>query len=248
MIGNERIVFETTSVGMRIQVIDKFDQRELRFGNRVVQSAVSLLNPDHLLLRYTQYMMLGLVLKPDTASVLHIGLGAGNLARFIHSNFPQISQHIVEKSDVVVSVAHRFFDLPEDPRIQISIADGEEWAKRCEKQYDLILLDAFEADGTPEHLRTKKFLKTLRSCLSPDGWIIGNVWSSAEPYPKQLDRWKQVFENVLYAPNEPIANVVVFGGNTNEVPNLRQSSRYARDLESTVPLNFHQLFQAVMTM
>jgi len=95
--NNEHVVFETEFQGEIIQVVEKNDRREMRFGNKVIQSAISLVNPDYLLLKYTRYMMLGLVLKPEVKSILHIGLGAGNLPRFIHNYFPDVFRRLCRK-------------------------------------------------------------------------------------------------------------------------------------------------------
>ena len=62
------------SVGT-VQVWEKEDRRELRFGNHIMQSVFSTVKPDYLVLPYTRFMLLGLLFCTEPKTVLHPGLG-----------------------------------------------------------------------------------------------------------------------------------------------------------------------------
>ncbi len=232
----EKIIYETESLGMRVQVIDKMERREMRFGNKVVQSAISKACPDFLLLSYTRHMMLGLVLRPEAEQILHIGLGAGNIPRFIHKHFPETVQDVIELNPEVIEAAHRYFNLPRDKRIAFLVGDAFSTMSTCEKKYDLIFSDAFEAEGTPEHLNTSEFFDLLRSRLKPGGWVVANAWTSKIPLEKQIKQWQESFEVVLQAPVPVMGNVVFFGGNTPLKKHTLQQT--ARALQQKIPLKF----------
>ena len=234
----EKIIYETESLGMRIQVIDKMERREMRFGNNVVQSAISKACPDFLLLSYTRHMMLGFVLRPEASRILHIGLGAGNIPRFIHKHFPDTVQDVIEKSPEVIEAAHRYFNLPKDERIDFLVGDGFATMGTCEKEYDLIFSDAFEAEGTPEHLNTSEFFTLLRNSLKPDGWVVGNVWTSNIPLEEQIKKWQESFEVVLQAPVPVMGNVVLFGGTAKAPLKKHTLQQTARVLQQKIPLKF----------
>ena len=74
---NERRLYESRSRWGVVQVYEKRDRRELRFGNNVVQSAQSLAAPHTLLFEYIRAMMSGLLVCPNARHMLHLGLGAG---------------------------------------------------------------------------------------------------------------------------------------------------------------------------
>ncbi|MBF0280473.1 MAG: fused MFS/spermidine synthase [SAR324 cluster bacterium] len=234
----EKIIFEAESSGMRIQVIDKMERREMRFGNNVVQSAISKACPDFLLLSYTRHMMLGFVLNPDAERILHIGLGAGNIPRFIHKHFPDSVQKVIEPSPEVIEAAHQYFNLPRDERISFLIGDGFAKMSRCEENYDLIFSDAFGAEGTPDHLNTSEFFSLLQSSLNPGGWVVGNVWTSNMPLEEQIEKWQDAFEVVLQAPVPIMGNVVLFGGNSSSPLKKHTLHQTARVLQKRVPLKF----------
>ena len=231
------VIFQTKSLGTTIQVVDKLEYRELRFGNHVVQSAVSKTTPDFLLLSYTRYMMLGLLLRSPLEDLLHIGLGAGNLPRFLHKHFPHVWQEVLELNPQVVAVARQYFNLPHD-RIVVRIGDGLEGMVECEKNYDLIFLDAFEPEGAPAHLLTPPFFQRLHQHLKPGGWVVGNAWTANADLSEQMKTWQEVFEIVWKAPVPAVGNVIFFGGNTPQPFDKKALEQKARNLQEKIPLKF----------
>ncbi|MBF0288232.1 MAG: fused MFS/spermidine synthase [SAR324 cluster bacterium] len=239
----EKIVFETESLGMPVQVVDKMERRELRFGNHVVQSAISKACPDYLLLSYTRHMMLGAVLCPGMKNVLHIGLGAGNLPRFLYKYFPNAHQDIIEKSPEVISIAQQYFKFPQDDQLCFHVGDGMEIMQSLEKQYDLIFLDAFEATGSPAHLTTIEFFQLLRNSLKPDGWLVGNVWTSNINLQDQIQIWQGAFATVFQAPVPIMGNVILFGCNSSITFQKKIFLKTARSLQKIIPLKFVRLLE-----
>ena len=234
----DKIIFETKSMGMQIQVIDRMERRELKFGNHVVQSAFSKTNPDFLLLSYTQYMTIGLVLCASSEMFLHIGLGAGNIPRFIHKHYPWVYQEVIELNPEVISVAYRYFNLPRNERIRVLVGDGFSIMASCKKKYDLIFLDAFQADGTPSHLNTIEFFRRLSRNLKPGGWVVGNLWTSQEEFSDKIKKWQEVFEVVWEAPVPIMGNVILFGANQKHPFDQAMLQKKAQVIQQQIPLKF----------
>ncbi|MDP6215610.1 MAG: hypothetical protein QF649_00195, partial [SAR324 cluster bacterium] len=67
-------MWENKVSGVTVQVWEKDDRRELRFGNHIMQSVILKKHPDKLVLPYSRFMLLGLLFCPAPKSVLHIGL------------------------------------------------------------------------------------------------------------------------------------------------------------------------------
>ena len=112
------LVWENTEGPSPIQVWRKKDRFEMRFGNRVVQSSCLRSDPNQLLLSYTRHMMLCLLLVPEPRKVLHIGLGGGTIANFLHRLFPEVEQTVIEINEAFASVALRYMkDLDVDHSI-----------------------------------------------------------------------------------------------------------------------------------
>jgi spermidine synthase len=174
----DKTLYEKKSGDMTVQVIQRDNRRELRFGNHITQSAISLSHPDVLQLDYTRAMMAAFLFVPQAANILHIGLGAGSLPRFIHHHFPQSKQVLVEVSAEVIEVAFRYFQFPVSPRLQVVEDEGERYLHSADSRFDLIFLDAFHAEGVSQHLESEAFFGNLRDHLTPGGWLVNNVWGS----------------------------------------------------------------------
>lgn len=231
------VIFQTEALGTLIQVTETAETRELKFGNHVVQSAIAKAKPDLLLLSYTRYMMLGLLLGAPMENLLHIGLGAGNIPRFLHKHFPHVWQDVIELNPEVVAVARQYFNLPQE-RIAVQIGDGLECLAACEKSYDLIFLDAFQAEGAPAHLSQIPFLRLLHGHLQSGGWVVGNAWTATDDLSKQIEVWQEVFEVVWKAPVPVMGNVILFGGNTPQPFDRKSLKQKARIFQKDIPLKF----------
>src|SRR3569623_1391487 len=112
-----------------IEVVDDGVIRTLHFGNDVRQSSMALHDPVHLMLLYTQAMMSCLLFQPDPKRVLLIGLGGGSLAKFLLHHFPRCKIDAVERRAAVVKLAHGYFQLPETPRLRVTVDDACEHLK-----------------------------------------------------------------------------------------------------------------------
>ncbi|MDH4224017.1 MAG: hypothetical protein OEW12_00005 [Deltaproteobacteria bacterium] len=213
IIHPENKLYERTKKGRTIQVVDRRGRRELRFGNRVVQSALNLNNPDSLILSYTQAMAAGMLLNPLAARILHIGLGGGSLPAFIYRNFPQAWQVVVELDPEVIETAYRFFGLPLHPRLKVLAADGGDYLSQCRDAFDLIFLDAYLAEGPAAAMEHQTTLGNIRDRLTADGWLINNIWGG-EPLKMEwmVSRHLAVFPRLYSISVGTGANVILLGG------------------------------------
>src|SRR5687767_13974431 len=124
------------------------------------QTCMNTKTPDRFVMNYTQMMMSALFVNPEPRSILIIGLGAGTLPRALARILPGAKIDVVEIDPAVVRVAKRFFLFSPDTRTTVIESDGRVFVKRAireQRQYDLIMLDAFDHEYTPEHLLTREF-------------------------------------------------------------------------------------------
>ncbi len=157
-----------------IRVEETRERRYLYFDG-TLQSSMNRKDPVSLELVYSRFASLGLVLRPDAARALFIGLGGGSMARTFHHAFPELEIDSVEIDPEVIEVARKFFGFREDPRQRVHNGDGRTFLTRAAARFDLILLDAFYADNMPFHLITREFLDTARDRLSADGVLVINL-------------------------------------------------------------------------
>lgn len=243
---NEQTVFERTVDGVPIQVVDRGDQRELRFGNHITQSARALSAPDVLLLDYTRGMMAGLLFLPKPGRVLHVGLGGGSLPTFLHRHLPDVRQRIVEVNPGVIDVAFRYFALPISPRLEVLEADGLEFLRQDTGRYGLIMLDAFHANGAAPHMNSGSVFRMLRQRLEPGGWLVVNTWGS---HPERLAHVREslgeAFARLYYLSVRADSNVIFIACGQPRDPTAAQLRRRAQWLSQQFPLDFAGLLRQV---
>jgi spermidine synthase len=197
-----------------IEVVDDGYTRSMHFGNAIRQSAMDLSRPEYLVLTYTRAMTSSLLFGPSPRRVLLIGLGGGSLAKFILHHFPQCSIDAVEHRELVVTVAHGYFFLPEEQRLRIHVADGAEFVQRqalsTPGSYDLILVDAYNDAGMDDNMAEQLFIQACRILLSADGLLAINLWGRDQPRYSRAQRTLQrcFAAKPLLLPAEGTTNII----------------------------------------
>src|SRR5690606_9848666 len=59
--------------------------------------------------------------------------------------------------------------------------------------YDMIMLDAFDADYIPAHLLTREFFEEIHAILAPDGVLVANSFTVSTMYARESATYAAVF-------------------------------------------------------
>jgi spermidine synthase len=188
----------------RLVVADAEGSRYLRFDSSF-QSGMYIRQPFRTRFSYTDYLELGLAYDPGARRILVIGLGGASAPKRIWHDFGDVQLTVVELDPAVVETAYKWFALPHDPRIDVEVDDGRRYLRRVDDRYDVIVLDAFYADGVPFHLTTLEFVELLHDRLAPGGVIAVNVIGALTGDSSRITRafWKTyaaVFPTVVLHP------------------------------------------------
>jgi len=172
--------------------------RYLHFGSRWIQGAMRIARPWALELEYTREMMLALLLRPAPRwprSVLLIGLGAASLPKFLYRNQPGAALTVIEIDAAVVNVAAQFFKLPDDPRrLTIEIADGHDYVAATDRNFDLIVVDGYDAKCRAGMLDTLPFYCNCRARLTGQGLLVTNFLNRYRGLAASLKRMDSAFD------------------------------------------------------
>ncbi|MGL6279159.1 MAG: spermidine synthase, partial [Gaiella sp.] len=143
----------------RMVIVEDDDSRYLRFDSSF-QSGMYLDDPYRTRFVYSDYLHLGLAYAPGATRVLVIGLGGAAAPKRIWRDFPDVELTAVELDPEVVDAAYRWFALPRDPRLRVEVGDGRRFLREtADERWDVIMVDAFFADGVPFHLTTLEFVE-----------------------------------------------------------------------------------------
>lgn len=224
---NGKLVHQSRSEDGAIEIYDDVINRNLYFGSNVRQSSMLLVNSIVLVLDYTQALMSYLLFHQEVSSVLIIGLGGGSLVRFIHFHYPECNIDVVENREDVIKVALGYFQLPEAENIRIHHVGAKGYLTRNGKQYDVIIVDAFDGHGMAPVVISKDFFSLCHEHLTQNGTLSMNVWASNKQTYKEVGRnIRKVFSSVMRFPLEKHGNVVLLG------------------LKSVCPKRWHKRFAA----
>jgi spermidine synthase len=80
----------------------------------------------------------------------------------------------VDVNPAAFAFARQYFDLPES--VECRVADGREFLLSDSRRFDAIVLDAFQGDRVPSHLRSPDFFALVRSRLASQGAVFANVY------------------------------------------------------------------------
>jgi spermidine synthase len=143
-------------------------------------------------------MPIGLAFFEQPKRILIVGLGGGTIPGLLHKHYPETVIDVVDIDPDVVYVAKRFFGFSEDATMHAYAEDGRRFIERCEAPYDVIFLDAFDADSIPYSLATREFLAAVRKALTPEGIVAANIWSSSSNplYDSMVRTYQEVFEQL----------------------------------------------------
>jgi spermidine synthase len=181
-----------------IEVSEEGGVRYLHFGSSWIQGAMRIARPSALELEYTRHMMFPLLLRSGGGwprSVLSIGLGAASLARFLHRHRPRAAHLVVETEPAVIAAARHHFKLPaESARLRITIGEGADYLVAADRDFDLILVDGYDAKGRTGMLDTLPFYCNAQAHLSSRGLLAANVMTRNHGYRGSLDRARAGFE------------------------------------------------------
>ncbi len=182
-----------------VLVIEDLGQRCMSFAEvdgKARQTCFNLENPDRMVFVYTRMMTSALFVKPQPKNVLIIGLGGATIARAFEKILPDVTIDTVEIDPAVVRVAEHYFGYQQGPRQRLFVEDGRAFVERAHlegRQYDMVMLDAFDVDYIPAHLLTKEFLQHVRAILSPAGVLVANTFTNNHMYDRESVTYASVF-------------------------------------------------------
>lgn len=233
-----QLLHQERSLYRNIFVTQDDDQRCITFRYpRIVgrQSCKLLDEPKRLVFHYTRMQMSALLLNPRPRRILIIGEGGGTIPTALQQMRPDAEIDVVELDKAVDSVARAWFDFKPGPKTRVHISDGRIFVKRMagkRPNYDLVILDAFEADYIPEHMLTREFLQEVKANMAPDGVIVANTFADSALYDHESVTYRTVFGPYF---NLKQANRIILGRRDGIRPDdLAAARKNAVDLEGAL--------------
>jgi spermidine synthase len=221
-------------------VLDQGGRRSLFFTFDAVQSSMALEAPDSLVSPYKRKMMAFLLVEPDPRHIVMLGLGGGSLAKFCHRHLPDTRLTVVEVNADVIALRNEFLVPEDDARFRVVHEDGAQYLQTTCDPIDVLLVDAFDAEGIAPSLATPQFYQDAAHRLGPAGVFVMNMSGDRSRYVATIKGARAAFgDRLLLLPVEGRGNLLLFGFKSGEPePLLADIDARANDLEARLSLEF----------
>ncbi len=142
--------------------------------------------------------------------VLLLGLGLGSVPYILEKIYERkYCYTAVEWDETVSELAARYTLSRLQSPVEIITADAEVFLRITEEHFDMIVVDIFEDDHTPEQFETTAFLEFCAARLRPEGLLLYNRLYNN---PKNILSTERFFEHT-FKTIFPGAHKVDTGGN-----------------------------------
>jgi spermidine synthase len=197
-------VYETQTPYAQLSVVDDDGVRTMYLGS-APQSATYLDGREGYVFEYSSYLHIPLLLQEDVDRVLFIGGGGFSTPKRYLEEYPTVTVDVVELDPKVIDVAREYFGLPTSDRLNVIEADGREFLEQTDREYDVIVLDAYRKDRVPFHMTTAEFFSLAASRLDDDGAMVANVIATdsgpgSEFYRSEFKTMQTAFPHVYAFP------------------------------------------------
>jgi spermidine synthase len=204
-------------------------------------------DPTELVSAYTRKMMAFLLFVPRPRRILMIGLGGGSLAKYCYRYLPAASIVVVEPDAEVIALRGEFCIPPDDDRFSVVKADGAEYMSGTTGDFDVILIDAFDAHGIARTLESEAFYVSLARRLAPNGSMVMNFWGDVQRLANHTKFAQALLDTPLVlVPLEYDSNMLLFAlgqPKLQSAPGTLQSA--ARRLERALKLDFTRYLRRI---
>ena len=104
--------------------------------------------------------------------ILVLGMGTGTFAKQCSTYFPRAHISGVEIDPAIIGLSRSHFALPAE--IPVAAYDGRAYLAADKRQYDVIMVDAYQDITIPFYMSSVEFFELLRAHLRPGGVMVVN--------------------------------------------------------------------------
>jgi spermidine synthase len=245
----------------RLQIYDSTENltgkaiRVLLTDPNSTQSAMYL-ESDELALNYAKYYHLMRHFNPKFQKTLIIGGAAYSFPKEYLRSYPDKKIDVVEIDPQMTEAARKYFNLQDNPNLQIFHEDGRVFLNQNTTKYDVILIDAFTSIySVPFQLTTVEAVREMAKSLTENGVIIVNLISAFEGegakfLQSEAKTYQAIFPQVVLfkakaeKPDNIPQNVILIATKTNgiafesndELISTLLKNRYEKPLDSSLPI------------
>lgn len=136
--------------------------------------------------------------KYDFKNVLILGMGAGSVIKLLQEEYHiNCSITAIEKDEVVIEFAKKYFNIDRYKSLTIVNADAFEYVSKTINFYDLIISDLFVEFNVPEKFASQEYLMNLKRISNDKACVIYNKMTQLHIHKKELSYLYDDFERIF---------------------------------------------------
>ena len=182
---SSKLIFNNSNKDILCKANTAYNQVTIQQNNEIIEMIIngfknSAMFPDksNLIYEYTKYYHLIKHFNPQFENALMLGGGGYSYPKDYLIKYPDKKIDVVEIDPKITKLAKKYFQLKENPNLNIIHQDARTYLNTNQNKYDAILVDAFDYYSIPFQLTTKEFVKKEYENLSKNGLVILNIASS----------------------------------------------------------------------
>lgn len=179
-VGLKRKLFSETSSFQKVEVFETDS-----WGNLMTIDDLVMLSEKDEFIYHEMISHPALFTHPEPKNVLIIGGGDGGTAREVLKHESVQNVDMVEIDETVVRASKLHFKEVgdfENPKLNVTFADGIQFVKETEKKYDVIIVDGSDPVGPATGLFSFTFFENCYQILNDDGILTAQ---SETPFLEQ---------------------------------------------------------------
>ena len=225
------LIFSSQSLYGLIEVVDRYEERSLLIDGNTNSHIKITPGIEPIQCEYVRKFSLLPLFRPNGRTGLCLGLGGGLIPQLLAKS--GIVFDVVDIDPVIPKVARDYFgSLKNDETV--FIADGRNFIKMINRQYDFIVVDVSNIDSIPHHLYSNNFFSEASTRLAPGGIIAMNTMGTVDggQFESIQATLKSGFKHVraFRAHTTPtVGNAVFFASNSPLTLSSQNEAEYTAD-------------------
>jgi len=246
---DESNLFKVTAHHRGLSIKTNANTLELRSNSNTLQSVINVDHPEKLALKNLQYLVAALLFMPQPKRILLLGTGGGSLVHFLRHHYPHSHLTCVDIDGELLDLMHDKMHLPKaDDHITYIIDDAANYLQNCNQTFDLILVDIFIGDQSPNWLLSIDNMQRLYSRLNASGAVAYNLLIDDEYVFNQYYRdLRNTFsQQTLCIPVAGYDNTIAYGFRYQaEEQDMSSYMQQALNLGETHDINYMEILSAI---
>ncbi len=178
--------------------------RDRATGAEMIWSRASIAEPSRSGWPYVDLFHVAAALAARRERALFIGCGGAVAPRGFAETYPGIAIDVVESDEAVVALAREHYAVDDVPGLAVHVADGAAFvAQAAPSSWDVVVVDAYDADDLADGFGTRDFFRSLRRALRRGGAFAFNVVGAldgGEPVREVVAAATSVLDDVRVVP------------------------------------------------